>query len=453
LNVSKIHEVLYLNYRRLTYFHLLGLFVMAVSARLLYFKLASDFLGFDQFSLYAIDSHLYLLIGDHILSWHEMGAYGLLRVGPGYGMILAATKFLFGANLIWPIMLNILLGGLAAVFVYILAYQLLNSRAVALIAGGFCALSLTSVSISCHILTDQPFFTFHIAALVCFVRGYQSGRISWYFLAGILAGYGAYIRPVGQIWPFIFIFLLFVLPLSRNYRTRLDFIKCAGVTGGIMLLMVLSWSARNYAIHDLFIFGTNGVLTVRSCLVAQSAARNWKEGKTIVDYRKEWEEEDGNRSENYQAAYPKAKERIIREFKSNPIGILRLYFQNVKENMVANNYYAARQIPQIKGFMLQLNKAVRKWLGVILIVMTLSGLVIMFKRGQLLSAWLLGTTYLSFSLILGVSFWQGSRLHYPAEMAWSIVVSYLVVEGFIKGRAVWSEWRSADSSRVKLPPS
>lgn len=425
----------------------MGLFVLAIGARLLYFKLASDFLGFEQFSHYANDSHLYLLIADHILSGHEMGAYGLLRVGPGYGLLLAATKFVFGANLIWPIMLNIFLGGLAAVFVYLLAYQLFSSRAVALIAGGFCALSLTSVSISCHILTDQPFFTFHIAALVCFVRGYKSGQIIWYLLAGVLAGSGAYIRLVGQIWPFIFIFLLFVLPLSKIYLTRLDFIKRAGLTALVMLLMVLGWSARNYAIHDIFIFGTNGALTVRSCLVAQSAEKNWAEGKTIVDYREEWEAEDGDRSENYQAAYPRARDRIIKEFMSNPSGILQLYFRNVKDNMVADNYYAARQIPQIKGFMLQLNKAVRNWLGFILIVMTLYGLVIMFKRGHLLSAWLLGVTYLYFSLILGVSFWQGSRLHYSAEMAWSIVLSYLVVEGFIKGRAIWSEWRSADSTR------
>ena len=432
--------------RRLTHFHLLGLFVLAIGVRLLYLKLASDFLGFEQFSHYANDSRLYLLIADHILSGHEMGAYGLLRVGPGYGLLLAVTKFIFGANPIWPIMLNIFLGGLAAVFVYLLAYQLFSSRAVALIAGGFCALSLTSVSISCHILTDQPFFTFHIAALVCFVRGYKSGQVNWYLLAGVLAGYGAYIRPVGQIWPFIFIFLLFVLPLSKIYQTRLDFIKRAGLTGLVMLLMVLGWSARNYAIHDIFIFGTNGALTVRSCLVAQSAEKNWAEGKTIVDYREEWEAEDGDRTVQYRAAYPRAKDRIIKEFKANPLGILQLYVRNVKENMVADNYYAAGQIPQIRGFMLQLNKAVRKWLGFILIVMTLTGLVLMFKRGHLLSAWLLGVTYFSFSIILGASFWQGSRLHYPAEMAWSIVVSYIVVESFIKGRAVWSEWQSVKSA-------
>ena len=161
-----------LNNRRLTYFHLLGLFVVSVCARLLYFYLASDCLGFDKFTHYVYDSRLYFLIADLILSGLDLGAYGLLRVGPGYGLLLAATKFIFGANPIWPIMLNIFLGGLAAVFVYLLAYQLFSSRAVALIAGGFCALSLTSVSISCHILTDQPFFTFHIAALVFFVRCY-----------------------------------------------------------------------------------------------------------------------------------------------------------------------------------------------------------------------------------------------------------------------------------------
>jgi hypothetical protein len=43
------------------------------------------------------------------------------------------------------------------------------------------------------------------------------------------------------------------------------------------------------------------------------------------------------------------------------------------------------------------------------------------------AACVLGLTYASFSLLIGVSFWQGSRLHYPAEMAWSILVAYAII--------------------------
>jgi len=39
----------------------------------------------------------------------------------------------------------------------------------------------------------------------------------------------------------------------------------------------------------------------------------------------------------------------------------------------------------------------------------------------------LGSTYGFFTWTTGFSFWQGSRLHFPAEMAWSILLSYFLV--------------------------
>ncbi|MEE8577705.1 MAG: hypothetical protein V3T31_10655, partial [candidate division Zixibacteria bacterium] len=46
---------------------------------------------------------------------------------------------------------------------------------------------------------------------------------------------------------------------------------------------------------------------------------------------------------------------------------------------------------------------------------------------------ILGATFVSFTLLLGLSFWQGSRLHYPAEMAWAVLLPYLGVWLFAYG--------------------
>jgi len=427
-----------LSEKRTTYIHLISLFAVAVILRLLYLKLASDNLGFDQLARYAPDSGLYLAIGDHILSWHKIGSYGLLRVGPGYGLILAAIKLVFGSHLIWPILFSIFMGGLAPIFVYLLAFQLFNSRSVALLAAGFSAVSLTSISLSCHILTDQPFFTLLAAALVCFVRGYQTGRIRWYVLAGLVSGFGAYVRPAGQIWPLVFIFLVLVVPLTDLYRSRADFIRRAGITGALMLLMVLGWSARNYVVHDLFVFGTNGMLTVRSYLVAQTAEEYSGEGKNLIEYRNAWEIEDGDRSKPYAAAYGKARARVVSEFKARPVEMLRLYLWNIEMNVVAHNYFVGRQVPQLKGFMDILNRIVEYGVGHLLVLLTLVGLIVMAVRRHRFAAWLLGATYLSITALLGASFWQGSRLHYPAEIAWAIIIAYLAVEAFKSLRSVWS---------------
>jgi 4-amino-4-deoxy-L-arabinose transferase-like glycosyltransferase len=410
-----------------TKLHIFLIFILALVLRLVYLKLAIANLGFERFALYAPDSRLYLLIADHILSGNEMGSYGLLRVGPGYGLIIAIIKLICGESLLWPILLNVVLGALAPVMIYLLATQLFESRLIAVIASLFSAVSLTSVAASTHILTDQPFFTFHAAALVCFVRGYKTGLLKWFIIAGFLAGLAAYTRPIGMIWPYIFILLALVIPVTNLYKNRIALIKKAAVTGLVLLVMIWGWSLRNYIIHDKFIYCTNGMLTVRSCLIAHAAQESWGEGKTIIEYRDQWEAEDGDRTENFVEAYDKAQARVTHEIKNNFDVVLSCYMHNLIENMSAPNYYVLRQIPQVSGPISKLNIAVVSWLGYLIIVLTVIGLVLLFRKGLKFQFWVLGATYFAFSILLGASFWQGSRLHYPAEMAWSIVLAYLIV--------------------------
>ncbi|UCD17584.1 MAG: glycosyltransferase family 39 protein [Candidatus Zixiibacteriota bacterium] len=414
--------------RQTTFTHLIILGIAALILRVAYLLLAADHLGWESFVHYVPDTRLYQAIAQHILSYHPLGGFGLLRVGPGYAILLVGLELIFGQNPIWPILFNVLMGALAPVFIYLLAYYLLKSRLVAFTAGTISALSLTSIALSCHILTDQPFFTFHAAALVCFVLGFKTGKSRWFILAGLMAGFAAYIRQSGQMWWPVFLFVPLVVPLQRYFSTRLEMLKRAGLAGAIMLLMIFGWCARNYATDGLFIFGTNGVLTARSCLVAQITAAQIEDGD-LVEFRKKWEAEDGDRTEEYAAAYDRAKARIIQAVRTHPGLMFRTYFRNVQENLKVPNYFAIRQVPLIRGIVKAVNDAVWHWLGHTLLVVTLAGLVVLIIRKNHLAWILLALTYAYFTLILGASFWQGSRLHYSAEMAWAILVPYAVYFG------------------------
>ncbi len=406
------------------YIHLSVLFLVALTMRLGYLWLAVRHLTLDGFWRYAPDTNLYLYVAQHIQSHHFLGDYGLLRIGPGYALILAAIQSVFGNDPLYPILFSVLMGCLAPIFVYLLAWHLTQNRTVAFISGFFSALSLTSVALSCHILTDQPFFTFHAAALVCFVLGFRTGKVKWFAIAGLVAGYAAYIRPVGQLWPYLFFLIPLVLPRQEVFSSRTDMLRRVGVTGAVMLVMVLGWSARNYVVHDLFTFGTNGVLTVRSCLVAQVTADRTRE-TNIVGYRDLWEEEDGDRDlERFEGAAARAKVRVIEALKEYPGPMFRAYFRNLEDNIKASNHYAQGQVPELAGFMGLLNTAVKRWLGWLIAVMTLAGIGFLWRDKYHLAAALLGVAYAYFTLILGASFWQGSRLHYPAEMAWAILATY-----------------------------
>ena len=71
-----------------------------------------------------------------------------------------------------------------------------------------------------------------------------------------------------------------------------------------------------------------------------------------------------------------------------------------------------------------LNGIVRHWLAYLILAGTFVGLGFLVRDRAKLAAALLGLLFIYFSLGTGASYWQGSRLHYPAEMAWAILAPY-----------------------------
>jgi len=406
---------------------LLALFSIALGLRLAYLVMAVQRLGMEAFWKVALDSERYWLISDHLMGGVPTGDYWLFRVGPGYASIIATLRVMFGDSPLPPILLNVLLGALGAVCIYLLAEHLLRSRVVSLIAGGIAALSWTSISLSCHILTDQPAFTLQAAALVAFVVGLRSGGTNWFVLAGILGGLATYIRPTGQFWSLMFVFLAAVVPVSMAIRSRWRQVGLAALSGAIILLMMTGWAARNYVVHGQWTFGTNGVYTVRSCLIARAVAEHTDQGD-IMTVRERWHEEDGEFTANWKPSYGLAMARIKQVTAEHPGWVIDAYFKSIEQNIRAMNYYAEQEILQLEGLMKFLNAQIKAWGAYLLLFLTVVGLGWLIVTGRRLAWMLLGLTYLFYTLLTGLSFWQGSRLHYPAEMAWAILVAVAVYQ-------------------------
>jgi hypothetical protein len=127
------------------------------------------------------------------------------------------------------------------------------------------------------------------------------------------------------------------------------------------------------------------------------------------------------------AAYGKAKARVLKAFEEEPGLMFDVYMKNLGDNLTAGNIYIGRQVPALRSMVDWYNGVMKSWLGWVLVALSVLGVVTMALRGLGLAAWILGATYASFSLLLGASAFQGSRLHYPAEIASSILVAYLVV--------------------------
>ncbi|PWB74594.1 hypothetical protein C3F09_03770 [candidate division GN15 bacterium] len=419
-------QIIYRTPRRDLRVSLLVIGLLALAVRLLYLRTALDYLGLEQLWNFARDTNTYWAVGQHFLGGSYLGDYCLFRVGPGYGLMLAGLQVLFGPSPMAAILLNILLGSLAPVLVFLLARELFESKPVAWIAGLISALSHTAIALSCQILTDQPFFTFHVAALLCFVLGLKGRSTGWFVVAGCLAGVATLIRPSGQLWPMLFLAMAVLVPWLTLSEGRSPMIRKALLTGAIMLVVVLGWSARNYAAYGEFTFGSNGVYTLQGCPVAQVMSDHY--GRSVGEYRKEFGPDYGINPGQFMPSYRAAKARVAEMVGSHPIWLIRVALANMESNIEAMDPYTYGQIPALRQPMEILDRQMRLWGGATLAILLLVALAVLIVRRHHPAWVVLGFTYLYFTLMCGFSIWQGSRLHYPAEMAWSILIAWLSVQ-------------------------
>jgi hypothetical protein len=98
------------------------------------------------------------------------------------------------------------------------------------------------------------------------------------------------------------------------------------------------------------------------------------------------------------------------------------YLFNVDTNLRAPNEYVGIQVPLLIPLVQRVNDAVWRYWGYWLVTLSLVGTVLLAIDGRGAAAWILGSHYVVFTLFCGSSFWQGSRLHMTAEIAWAILV-------------------------------
>jgi hypothetical protein len=127
------------------------------------------------------------------------------------------------------------------------------------------------------------------------------------------------------------------------------------------------------------------------------------------------------------AKYINARRLFTQLATDHPGWLVTSYLHIVWENIRASNYPLHRQIPQFERLLQVMTRQARDAFNGWFFYGSLAGLF-MLIRDRRRTAWIvLGPTFLAFTALVGFSFWQGSRLHYPAEMAWAILLAYALV--------------------------
>ncbi len=408
---------------------LLGL---AAILRVVYFVLTYSHLGDGGLWTVFYDTDKYRLAASQVLSEYTAAAGTedyLFLVGPGYPVMVAALRILFGSGAVYVCMLSNIAGVLAPILVYLIALNLRLPKTVAFIAGIIGAISTTSLALSSAILSNQPFFALMAASLLCLIIGLNGRKYIWFIVSGLIAGMAVYFRGTAQFWWLALIFIALAIPIKDRFKSRLDLLKKACISSGIILIFILAWSARNYFVHDVFVFSGNAVQSARIYLAAKAVADH-TENAGVLDIRQEWSDEDdeffGPEKPTAGQQYARAAEQFTLVFRNHPGWIVMAYFAIVKGNILAGNHLPLSQIPALNGLWRRLILINGKWLAHLIFYLTLLGLLFLIIDRHYLSSVILGTFYAYFTLVTGFSFWQGSRLYFTTEIASSIFVAYAV---------------------------
>lgn len=210
----------------------------------------------------------------HILQggYHDTGKW--LRP-PVYPAFLALVFSIVGVDLVRGMLVQAVLSGLSVPVFGLLAWRLFGRRDVALTSAGLAAVFVPLASFASVLFAEGLFVVLIVAALVALVRSCDSLSYRDALVCGILLGLAALTRALAL--SFIPIAALMVMlarlpgwQLAGKREARLPSTARLGSGLGLALalglgaaLVILPWTARNYAVHQrLIIVDTNGGISM-----------------------------------------------------------------------------------------------------------------------------------------------------------------------------------------------
>lgn len=404
---------------------ILIIFVTALFLRTIFLLFMST-----QYTSYIIlylldDSQVYMGVARYLLNLNVAGGDYLLLSGPGYGFILAVFFKLFGFTS-WPILiLQIILSSLACVYIYRIGRIFFENRKISFIAAILSATSLTSISLSVAVLTDSLFYFLLVAALYLFLKGLNKGNWNYFIICGIFLGISTLIRSIGLFLPVILLFIAFVFPLKSSVLSRKSAMIRSIVASLLVIGVALPWAIKNKIEHQIFTVAETGPLAARNYL-ASKVIYEAESKKSLLELRDSMAlpRQINGRPETARERHDHARAVVKDTFSKYPWTFIKVYFDNIIENVASLSMIHTLQLPQFrKQFEIYQDVLFTKGNRILILALTLIGVVLTMLEGRKRETLILASIYGYFAILSGVTFWQGSRIMFPGQLVWLMFFS------------------------------
>ncbi len=396
------------------------IFLVSLLLRLWFFSLMYSSVDSTKWESLSPDILHYSKSAEEIASGFNFDTYGVKTFGPGYPVFLAVLRTLTDHTPVVMLLLQVGLSSLVSVLLALLAYKITADTRIAWMAGLLNAFSITAISLANIFLSETLFLVLSTVGLLLSLRCFERRSLLLAGLSGLCLGTAVLTRSIGVAFPLVFLVLAALGDRQElSARLKLSYVSI----GAAVLTTVLGLSLTLRG--DTVVAGAFPSAMAR--IVRAVEAQEMK--ISIVEATKRFENQCSGLADSakvdYHDAYRRlAKERFALLLAEKPLAVLRVFMGNINYNM-HNEFSMMRvQLPSIDPLY---NKyriwSEKKGLNYRVSLLALIGAVILLVRRQWRVCLVLVLIFSYFALMSGFSDLQTSRIFYPAQMAWGILVS------------------------------
>jgi len=192
-----------------------------------------------------VDELIYSVMG---LDFISSGQLSTLSQSPLYFYTLDIIYRFFGLQ-IWTMrLLNIILGSLTALLLYLIGKELFNDKKKALLASFLFAISSYALIYNVEMNTTSIFFA--LLSLLFFTKGIHSKKENYFYASAVFLGIGYLFKEIAILllpaYIIYYFFDHFYLSEKEKRSSKLQLLKVAGISLLILFLFFLPVLTHNY---------------------------------------------------------------------------------------------------------------------------------------------------------------------------------------------------------------
>ncbi|MCX8128409.1 MAG: glycosyltransferase family 39 protein [Synergistetes bacterium] len=238
---------------------------------------------------------------------------------PGYPLFIALSYLVFGRKIESVIILQIIIGALLPLLSWKILEELGASLRARRIAAYITALDPLLLIYTVNVLTEELYAFIIALVILLYFKVLRGFTLFHLFLASIMTGFQAYIRPVGVYFPVIvFLYFLFLKRFKEAFTILL-----------VSYLLIFGWSFRNYKEAGAFEFST--ISGVNMAFYRASYVLQFERGESWVKIREELrrELEEKGRGLNEAQKLALAKRMGLEIILSHPISAIKAFVRGI----------------------------------------------------------------------------------------------------------------------------